>query len=106
MRGEAFKNNYQTYQIGYDAAFKDGAGNSVNDWIGGVAFEYTKGSIGYGIGSGENKTAAVLLYGTRHSQTGDKVDIVLKHGQIKSDFDTFGFAADSGNYKTEPVCLV
>ena len=99
MRGEAFKNNYQTYQIGYDAAFKDGAGSSVNDWIGGVAFEYAKGSIGYGIGSGENKTAAVLLYGTRHSQAGDKVDIVLKHGQIKSEFDTFGFAADSGNYK-------
>ena len=105
LLGEAFKNNYQTYQIGYDAAFKDGDSNSVNDWIGGVAFEYAKGSIGYGIGSGENKTAAVLLYGTKHSQAGDKVDIVLKHGQLKGDFDTFGMAADSGNYKNRASLL-
>lgn len=105
LRGAAFKNNYQTYQIGYDAAFKDVDGNSVNDWIGGVAFEYAKGSIGYGIGSGENKTAALLLYCTKHSQAGDKVDIVLKHGQLKGDFDTFGMAADSGNYKNRASLL-
>ena len=105
LRGAAFKNNYQTYQIGYDAAFKDVDGNSVNDWIGGVAFEYVKGSIGYGIGSGENKTAALLLYCTKHSQAGDKVDIVLKHGQLKGDFDTFGMAADSGNYKNRASLL-
>ena len=57
LRGEAFKNNYQTYQIGYDAAFKDRAGGSMNEWLGGAAFEYAKGNMGYGNGSGEQQTA-------------------------------------------------
>ena len=104
-RGEAFKNNYQTYQIGYDAAFKDRAGGSMNEWLGGAAFEYAKGNMGYGNGSGEQQTAAVMLYGSKHSQSGDRVDIVLKHGQMKGDIDTFGIAADRRDYKSRATAL-
>jgi outer membrane autotransporter protein len=105
LRGEAFKNNYQTYQIGYDTAFKDRDGGSMNEWLGGAAFEYAKGNMSYGNGSGEQQTAAVMLYGSKHSQSGDRVDIVLKHGQMKGDIDTFGIAADRRDYKSRATAL-
>ena len=104
LRGEAFK-NYQTYQIGYDTAFKDRDGGSMNEWLGGAAFEYAKGNMSYGNGSGEQQTAAVMLYGSKHSQSGDRVDIVLKHGQMKGDIDTFGIAADRRDYKSRATAL-
>ena len=105
LRGEAFKNNYQTYQIGYDTAFKDRDGGSMNEWLGGAAFEYAKGNMSYGNGSGEQQTAAVMLYGSKYSQLGDRVDIVLKHGQMKGDIDTFGIAADRRDYKSRATAL-
>lgn len=105
LRGAAFKNNYQNYQIGYDAAFKDSAGSSMNDWLGGAAFEYAKGNTSYGNGNGEQHTAALMLYGSKHSQSGDRLDIVLKHGQIQGDLDTFGLAADRSNYKARATAL-
>lgn len=105
LRGAAFKNNYQNYQIGYDAAFKDSAGSSMNDWLGGAAFEYAKGNTSYGNGNGEQHTAALMLYGSKHSQSGDRLDIVLKHGQIQGDLDTFGLAADRSNYKSRATAL-
>ena len=105
LRGEAFKNNYQTYQIGYDTAFKDRDGGSMNEWLGGAAFEYAKGNMSYGNGSGEQQTVAVMLYGSKYSQLGDRVDIVLKHGQMKGDIDTFGIAADRRDYKSRATAL-
>ena len=75
------------------------------EWLGGAAFEYAKGNMSYGNGSGEQQTAAVMLYGSKYSQLGDRVDIVLKHGQMKGDIDTFGIAADRRDYKSRATAL-
>ncbi len=106
LKGDDFSENYQTYQIGYDLPFA-GSPDSENaqNWRGGAAFEYTKGSIGYGVGSGENKMTALALYGTKHTRSGDNVDIILKHGRIKGDIKTYGIGADSGDYDTNATAL-
>ena len=106
LKGDNLSENYQTYQIGYDLPFA-GSPDSENaqNWRGGAAFEYTKGSIGYGVGSGENKMTALALYGTKHTRSGDNVDIILKHGRIKGDIKTYGIGADSGDYDTNATAL-
>ncbi|WP_307746191.1 autotransporter outer membrane beta-barrel domain-containing protein [uncultured Phascolarctobacterium sp.] len=106
LKGDNFSENYQTYQIGYDLPFA-GSPDSENaqNWRGGAAFEYTKGSIGYGVGSGENKMTALAMYGTKHTRSGDNVDIILKHGRIKGDIKTYGIGADSGDYDTNATAL-
>lgn len=106
LKGDNFSENYQTYQIGYDLPFAVGAeGNAADNWRGGAALEYTKGSISYGVGSGENKMTALALYGTKHTRSGDNVDIILKHGRIKGDIKTYGIGADSGDYDTNATAL-
>ena len=106
LKGDNFSENYQTYQIGYDLPFAGSPDSeTVQNWRGGAAFEYTKGSIGYGVGSGENKMTALALYGTKHTRSGDNVDIILKHGRIKGDIKTYGIGADSGDYDTNATAL-
>lgn len=106
LKGDNFSENYQTYQIGYDLPFAGSPDSeTAQNWRGGAAFEYTKGSIGYGVGSGENKMTALALYGTKHTMSGDNVDIILKHGRIKGDIKTYGIGADSGDYDTNATAL-
>lgn len=106
LKGDNFSENYQTYQIGYDLPFAGSPDSeTAQNWRGGAAFEYTKGSIGYGVGSGENKMTALALYGTKHTRSGDNVDIILKHGRIKGDIKTYGIGADSGDYDTNATAL-
>lgn len=106
LKGDNFSENYQTYQIGYDLPFAGSPDSeTAQNWRGGAAFEYTKGSIGYGVGSGENKMTALALYGTKHTRSGDNVDIILKHGLIKGDIKTYGIGADSGDYDTNATAL-
>ena len=106
LKGDNFSENYQTYQIGYDLPFAGSPDSeTAQNWRGGAAFEYTKGSIGYGVGSGENKMTALALYGTKHARSGDNVDIILKHGRIKGDIKTYGIGADSGDYDTNATAL-
>ncbi|WP_455655587.1 autotransporter outer membrane beta-barrel domain-containing protein [Phascolarctobacterium sp.] len=106
LKGDNFSENYQTYQIGYDLPFAGSPDSeTAQNWRGGAAFEYTKGSIGYGVGSGENKMTALALYGTKHTRFGDNVDIILKHGRIKGDIKTYGIGADSGDYDTNATAL-
>ena len=95
LKGSAFSNSYQTYQLGYDV--KAGAGN---DWIVGGAFEYAKGSVSYDAGSGDNKMAAVALYGTRKGVKGDNIDLIVKHGEVKGDLNTHGLKPDSADYSS------
>lgn len=106
LKGDNFSENYQTYQIGYDLPFAGSPDSeTAQNWRGGAAFEYTKGSIGYGVGSGENKMTALALYGTKHTRSGDNMDIILKHGRIKGDIKTYGIGADSGDYDTNATAL-
>ena len=104
LKGDSFKDSYQTYQLGYDAIMPAAEGAAAV-WSGGAALEYTKGNIGYGSGSGENKMSALALYGTRHSLSGDNVDIILKHGRIKGEIETYGIGANSGDYDTNATSL-
>ena len=105
IKGNGFKNNYQTYQLGYDAAFADGDGDLSDKWLGGAAIEYISGNTGYAAGSGENNMLIGALYATRHSSDGSNFDIVLKHGQIKGDSTTHGINSDEADYKTLATSL-
>lgn len=62
IKGNGFKNNYQTYQLGYDAAFADCDGASSDKWLGGAAIEYISGNTGYAAGSGENNMFVGAIY--------------------------------------------
>lgn len=105
LKGDAFSNNYQTYQIGYDAAFADKTGKQDGVWYGGAAFEYTKGSTSYTAGSGDLDMGVVSLYATKKGKYGDNVDLVLKHGKIKGEVETFGRITDSGDFDTKGTSL-
>lgn len=105
LKGDSFNNNYHTYQIGYDAAFADKNGKQDEIWYGGAAFEYTKGNTGYTAGSGDLDMGAVALYATKKGKYGDNVDIVLKHGKLKGDIDTYGRITDSGDFDTRATSL-
>lgn len=104
LKGDSFTENYQTYQLGYDMPFSSKEGATA-DWIGGAAVEYSKGNIGYGVGSGENKMSALALYAARHTKSGDNVDIILKHGWVKGDIETYGIGADDSDYDTNSTSL-
>ena len=104
LKGDSFTENYQTYQLGYDMPFSSEEGATA-DWIGGAAVEYSKGNIGYGVGSGENKMSALALYAARHTKSGDNVDIILKHGWVKGDIETYGIGADDSDYDTNSTSL-
>ena len=105
LKGNAFSNNYQTYQIGYDAAFADKNGKQDGKWYGGAAFEYTKGSTSYTAGSGDLDMGAMSLYATKKGKYGDNVDFVLKHGKIKGEVETFGRITDRGDFDTKGTSL-
>lgn len=105
LKGDNFSNNYRTYQIGYDAAFADKNGKQDGVWYGGAAFEYTTGNTGYTAGSGDMDMGAVSLYATKKGKYGDNIDIVLKHGQMQGEIDTFGRITDSGDFDTKGTSL-
>ena len=105
LKGDNFSNSYKTYQIGYDAAFADKDGRQNGVWYGGAAFEYTDGNTSYTAGSGDMDMSAVSLYATKKGKYGDNVDIVLKHGQLKGDIDTYGRITDSGDFDTKGTSL-
>lgn len=110
LKGSGLKNNYQTYQLGYDALLEAGKDNAAkyktSKWLGGAAIEYTAGSTGYTAGSGENNMTALALYGTKYNEkSGDKLDIVLKHGQIKGELTAYGIGSDRADYKTRASSL-
>ncbi|WP_301961804.1 autotransporter outer membrane beta-barrel domain-containing protein [uncultured Phascolarctobacterium sp.] len=110
LKGSGLKNNYQTYQLGYDALLEAGKDNAAkyktSKWLGGAAIEYTAGSTGYTAGSGENNMTSLALYGTKYNEkSGDKLDIVLKHGQIKGELTAYGIGSDRADYKTRASSL-
>lgn len=97
LDGNGFSDKYHTYQVGYDIK----AGN----WKVGAAYEYTQGNV-KGSGSiGENKIGALSLYGTLQQNDGAAWDIVLKHGRIYGDINTFIQYPDSGDYETDATSL-
>ena len=105
LKGDSFKSSYHTYQIGYDAAFADKDGKQSGVWYGGAALEYSKGNASYTAGNGDMDMGAVALYATKKGKYGDNVDIVLKHGKLNGDIDTYGRITDSGDFDTRATSL-
>ena len=97
LDGNGFRDKYHTYQVGYDIK----AGN----WKVGAAYEYPQGNVKGSGSSGENKIGALSLYGTLHQNDGAAWDIVLKHGRIYGDINTFIQYPDSGDYETDATSL-
>lgn len=86
------KNQYNTYQLGYD--------RKVGDWYVGGAVSRTEGESRFATGSGENKATGFTLYGTRVSEDGQYVDISAKYARLDNDFDVWGRGGipSSGDY--------
>lgn len=97
LDGNGFSDKYHTYQVGYDIK----AGN----WKVGAAYEYTQGNVKGSGSSGENKIGALSLYGTLQQNDGAAWDIILKHGRIYGDINTFIQYPDSGDYETDATSL-
>lgn len=100
MRGESkygeqnVKNQYNTYQLGYDEKL------STNDhWTVGAAISYTDGQSSFANGSGENKHTGLSLYGSYLGDDGSFVDLIAKYARLKHDFDVNG-GIGSGDYDT------
>lgn len=98
--GSGLKNDYVSYQLGYDVFLGSVQQEGNVGWTVGAAVEYTSGSVGYQGGSGDNDIAAVSLYASKHSSGGENIDLVLKHGQIKGRVETNVYNIDRGDYKT------
>ena len=86
------KNQYNTYQLGYD--------RKVGDWFVGGAVSRTEGESRFDTGSGENKATGFTLYGTRVSEDGQYVDISAKYARLDNEFDVWGRGGipSSGDY--------
>lgn len=93
-----FKNQYQSYQIGYDKRF---AASENDVWLIGGAVGYTDGSSDFLIGSGENSLTNLFLYGSWLGGKGHFFDFSVQKSWLHSDYtvysDTLGLRTD-GDY--------
>lgn len=96
VRGEAeyesVKNQYNQYQMGYDAKL-----SSDPSWTVGAAFNYTEGDASYTTGSAENKHIGFSIYGSKLNDDGSFIDLIAKYARLKNDFDT---TMGSGDYSS------
>lgn len=100
MRGESeygaqsIKNQYNTYQLGYDEKL------STNDhWTVGAAISYTDGQSSFENGSGENTSKGLAFYGSYLGDNGEFVDLIAKYARLDNEFDVAG-GVGSGDYST------
>lgn len=80
---ESIKNQYNTYQLGYDEKL-----STDSTWTVGGAISYTEGTSGYETGSAENKHKGFALYGSKLNSDGSFIDIIAKYANIDNDFVT------------------
>ena len=91
---ESIKNQYNTYQLGYDEKL----GTNPN-WTVGAALSYTEGESSFNGGSGENKHTGFAVYGSYLNDDGSFIDLIAKYARLDHDFDVNG-GAGSGDYDT------
>lgn len=100
MRGESeygdqsIKNQYNTYQLGYDKKL-----SSNDNWTVGAAISYTDGESGFENGSGENTSKGLSIYGSYLGDNGSFVDLIVKYARLDNEFNVAG-GAGSGDYDT------
>ncbi|MDO4921563.1 MAG: autotransporter outer membrane beta-barrel domain-containing protein [Phascolarctobacterium sp.] len=102
-RGEgkykSIKNQYNSYQIGYDEKL------SVNkNWTVGAAFTYTDGESSFNKGTGENTHKGLALYGSYLGDDGSFIDLIAKYARLDHEFDVTG-GAGKGDYDTNGYSL-
>ncbi len=89
VRGESeystVKNQYNTYQLGYDEKL-----STDKTWTVGMALTYTDGESSFVKGSGENNSKGVAIYGSKLNTDGSFVDLIAKYARIENEFDVFG----------------
>ena len=91
---ESIKNQYNTYQIGYDEKL------SVDpSWTLGAAFSYTDGESSFANGTGTNKHSGFAIYGSKLNEDGSFIDLIAKYARLDNEFDVAG-RLFSGDYKT------
>lgn len=98
VRGEgtykSIKNQYNTYQLGYDEKL-----STNKNWTVGAALSYTEGESSFNGGSGENKHTGLSVYGSYLNDDGSFIDLIAKYARLDHDFDVIG-GAGSGDYET------
>ena len=100
VRGESkygeqnVKNQYNTYQLGYDEKL-----STDDHWTVGAAVSYTDGKSSFTNGSGENKHTGLSLYGSYLGDDGSFVDLIAKYARLKHDFEVNGVVGN-GDYDT------
>lgn len=91
---QSIKNQYNTYQLGYDEKL------STNDnWTVGAAISYTDGQSSFENGSGENTSKGLSFYGSYLGDNGEFVDLIAKYARLDNEFDVAG-GVGSGDYST------
>ena len=86
--------DYDVLQVGFD--------KKLGDWTVGAALDHGKGKAKYTGGKGEEKMNTFAIYGSRVSDDGKYLDIILKSGQVKNEFNVSNEMGNrlNADYKT------
>ncbi len=87
---EAVKNQYNTYQLGYDEKL------SVDkSWTVGMALSYTDAESSFNGGNGENKHKGLAIYGSKLNDDGSFIDLIAKYARMEHDIEV---GTEKGDY--------
>ena len=86
--------SYDIAQAGYD--------RKAGDWTVGIALDHGTGDVHYTGGKGDEKMTTLAVYGTKVSDDGKYVDIIIKSGKVSNDFEVSNEIGNelSGDYDT------
>ena len=71
--------SYHVAQIGYD--------KKVSDWTVGLALDHANGKNSFNGGKAKEKMTTLAIYGTKVSDDGSYIDIIVKTGKVNNKFD-------------------
>ena len=66
-------------------------------WKVGTAFSYTDGKADYDLGSADNKSYGLGIYGTWMADNGQFVDLIAKYSRLDTDFELEGMNGSTDN---------
>ena len=96
--GGAYKNQYNSFQLGYDKKILTDAYGAV--WNFGAAASHTNAATVYAEGKGENSSTGLSVYGTWLGSKGHYLDLIAKHSRLTTDYDNYAAAGHTrGDYR-------
>lgn len=96
--GGAYKNQYNSFQLGYDKKILTDADGAV--WNFGAAVSHTSAATAYAEGKGENSSTGLAIYGTWLGSKGHYLDLIAKHSRLTTDYDNYAAAGHThGDYR-------